>query len=663
MTKLTPQEFFSLVWPARLVRQEKIELRARRRDTKEVTREFFDSVEDFLQGAKAYKKFDVYFGVSTRFGRGGKKKDCYRLNTLWVDFDGLKLEDCQDLSPQPNILVDSGGGVHAYWLLTSSVVVRDTERVRSIEAITRGLAERFDGDTQAIDISRILRVPGYLNHKYDSLPEVKAYLIKPDPYSVDFFKRLGIYSERTEDPGDVIGSGKVIKNLPERIKKALNKAGGDSHDGDRSRQDSAVITAMLSSGLSVEDTYSTFMASPRGEDAIERKMGHVEDYVQRTIRKSLAYIHKASKNGASNNGDGTLKVDFGRKIVLPDKDGIITQRASEIEVETVRWLWPLYIPSGRITILGGDPGNGKSTIGLDLVSRISRGTFLPFSGREYTGNCLVASAEDAAQDTIVPRLIASKANLSRVEVMRQVMIDGEPRYLSFPRDLNAMYDLIVKKGARLVVIDPLNAFLSGDVDSYRDQDIRGVLAPVENMAEETGAAILIIAHYNKKEEGTPLHRIGGSIGFTGAARSVLGVQQLEGKSTRVLYSIKSNLGKQPSALEYDIVSVSKTRSKEGDWLGDNKIKSSGIKWISEVDFNPMNQEAVQQDQAEETARAFLKQVIFDAPVKTEEIFKEARSAGISKGQLFRLRDSIGVIAKQNKKDKKWYWSWPDPSSS
>jgi archaellum biogenesis ATPase FlaH len=669
MTTLSPTEFFSRIWPAHLVRQEKLELRARDRKTGKIRREFFESPQDLLSGAEQYKDLDVYFGITTRFGHGGKKRDCYRINALWVDFDGYKLKDVRHISPRPNILVDSGGGVHAYWLLSSAIVVRDGERIKQIEAITRGLAEKFDGDTQAIDITRILRIPGYHNHKYTPPRPIKAHLLLSSPYSIDFFKRAGIYVERTDDPENHVGAGRVIRNLPAKVRMMLNKTGGIGYDGDTSRADSAVITAMLSAGLKSDDVFSTFMDSRRGRDAAERKAGHVEDYVQRTVRKAEAFIGKVAGNGHLKNGHTSMAdvtdnvtVDFGKRIEVPDREGIVTQKASSVEVETPHWLWPLYIPLGKITLLAGDPGNGKSTMAIDLVARVSRGTFLPFGSREVKGNCLIASAEDAAADTIVPRLIVAQANLDKVEVMRQVVIDGELQYLSFPRDLNAMRELIIKRGARLVIIDPLSAFLSGEVDSYRDQDIRSVLAPVENIAEETGAAILIIAHLNKKEDtATPLYRIGGSIGLTGAARSVLGVQVIPGKTTRVLYSLKSNLGKKPSALEYDISQVRKTRSEE-EWRGDEKVLSSRIHWISEVDFDPA-EGVVDKDDAEDTVRAFLKQVVFDSEVSTDLIFKEARSAGISKSQVIRMSKIVGIKARRQKPEGKWYWSWPESQSS
>lgn len=112
----------------------------------------------------------MYFGVSTRFERGGKKRDCFRTNCVWLDFDGPVLPVFKD---KPDIIVESGTGFHVYWLLTTSMYVR-TGRWKEIEAVNRALAKKYRGDIAAIDVSRVLRVPGTLNHKHTPARPVSA---------------------------------------------------------------------------------------------------------------------------------------------------------------------------------------------------------------------------------------------------------------------------------------------------------------------------------------------------------------------------------------------------------------------------------------------------------------------------------------------------------
>lgn len=468
-------------------------------------------------------------------------------------------------------------------------------------------------------------------------------------YSLDYFINRNIFKERPSSNLNVdFGDGSVIKNLPDKIRSVLFN-GTSTHKGDYSRQDASVITALLRHGLSARDTYATFLSSPRGKHAAQRKNGHLQDYVQRTIRKAISYL-------GMTEGE-SIRIDFARRKPELEGEGVITVKASEVSVERPQWIWPKYIPAGRITLIAGNPGEGKSTLTLDIVSRISRGTFLPVGGRTVPGTCLVASAEDATADTIVPRLIALDARLDRVEIMKDVRIDDETVLLSFPRDLGIFREAIEKRGARLVVVDPLNAFLSREVDSHRDQDIRGVLAPFETIAEETGAAIVIVAHLNKREEASILYRIGGSIGLVGAARSVLGVSRIPDKDTRVLYSLKSNLGPKPPALEYELREIKKLRGETGKWKGEEKVVSNTVRWLGETDFDPSTGTVVSQDKAERAAETFLRQIIGDGEVKTEIIFKEARAAGVSRPQLVRVKEALEV--QTFKKQGIWYWKFQD----
>jgi archaellum biogenesis ATPase FlaH len=477
-------------------------------------------------------------------------------------------------------------------------------------------------------------------------------------YDPQDFRRLGIFKEKPkgEIDSEYISSGRnVIGSLNEKIQKLLSQRSDTSHSGDFSRQDLAIITAMLGAGFSIEDTYTTFASSARGKFAAERHPAF-DDYLQRTVKKGASFLGR-NGNGKSN---GHINVNFSKTRKSDgDKEGILSTLASEVEVEKIRWLWTGYIPASKITILAGDPGMGKSTISIDIVSRVSRGTHLPCS-RERTvfGTCLIASAEDAAADTIIPRLIVAKANLKRISVMREVKIGDESHYLAFPRDLERFREKIVRTGARLVIIDPLNAFLEKGTDTYKDQDIRLVLAPLESIAEETGAAILIVAHLNKKEEASTLYRVGGSIGFIGAARSVLAVSKTQKGDVRVLYSLKSNLAKTPPTLAYDTVQGQKERQRDNEWQGENRVRSSGINWKGKVDFDPTNMASVtDESKAETEVEDFLHQVLLESEVPSEEVYAEAKKAGISRGALTRVKTALGIKVRKNRRG--WVWTWPE----
>jgi hypothetical protein len=179
MTTLTSAEFFARVWPARLMKNETLELRVKDQREGKMISEFFSSTPEFINRVHQYQKegrHDIFFGVATRSSHhSGKKKDCMRVQCVWVDLDKRQISQL-DMEPKPSILVESGTGVHAYWILDCPLLVQNEERWKEIEAVNRGLVSRFDGDDGAIDVSRILRVPNTLNHKYNPPRSVRAYL-------------------------------------------------------------------------------------------------------------------------------------------------------------------------------------------------------------------------------------------------------------------------------------------------------------------------------------------------------------------------------------------------------------------------------------------------------------------------------------------------------
>lgn len=239
-----------------------------------------------------------------------------------------------------------------------------------------------------------------------------------------------------------------------------------------------------------------------------------------------------------------------------NRSAITSIRAADIKPEKVEYLG-LGIPRGKITILDGDPGLGKSTLTADWAARVSSGTPFPGdNGRRTPGDVLILNFEDGASDTIVPRLAAAHADLIRVHILRGIRSPGD-RFdspLTFPRDLGALEAEAARASAKLIVIDPLMAALESKIDSHRDQDVRRVLAALAALAERTGAAIILVRHLNKNSNSPAIYRGGGSIGIVGAARAgFMVVKHPEDQTRRVLASTKNNLRTAPPALEFDLV--------------------------------------------------------------------------------------------------------------
>ena len=253
---------------------------------------------------------------------------------------------------------------------------------------------------------------------------------------------------------------------------------------------------------------------------------------------------------------------------------------ADVESERVSWLWPGRVPLGKVTVLDGDPDKGKSTITLDLVARVTNHAPMPDGSRSDLSGCaaaIILSAEDGVADTIRPRANAAGADALRIHLLTDVEVlddEGLPKRIPWmlPRDLDVLRALIETTCARLVIIDPLNAYLQSQVDAYRDQDIRGALRPLAELAESTGAAILVIRHLSKTGGTNALYRGGGSIGIIGAVRSGL-LAALdpddETGQTRVLATYKHNLTVEPPALRYELVASEEHGCARVRWLGES----------------------------------------------------------------------------------------------
>ncbi len=224
---------------------------------------------------------------------------------------------------------------------------------------------------------------------------------------------------------------------------------------------------------------------------------------------------------------------------------------ADVEPEVVEWLWPGRIPYGKVSIIDGDPGQGKSALSIDLAARITRGREWPDGGRPDPGGAVICSAEDGLADTIRPRLDAAGGDPQKVLALATVPLPGDSeRMIEIPADLDLLREAIRQVDARLLIIDPLMAFLPPEADAHKDQHVRRALSPLAKMAESTGCAVVVIRHLNKGG-GAVLYRGGGSVGIIGAARSgMLVAPHPEDDDLRVLAPTKNNLAAHAPTLTF-----------------------------------------------------------------------------------------------------------------
>ncbi len=284
------------------------------------------------------------------------------------------------------------------------------------------------------------------------------------------------------------------------------------------------------------------------------------DYMKDKTLELIKY--QAMKNALLKGGE---KFDKGDPkayydIVKLVSDAAIAGDASEpmglkeincgtVEPENVTWLWQDRIPLGKLTFVVGDPGVGKSFLTSALCKHVTTGEGWPDTphGSVEKGSVILMNAEDGLADTIVKRLEWAGANMSKVTYIEATIErKGEERTFRIDKDLSKLEDSIkAKKDVRLVIFDPLSAYL-GEVDSYRDTEVRRILSPLVLLAEKYKVAILAVLHMNKRQSIQAIYRVPGSIGFAGAARVIWYVSPDEEVEGRKLFSgMKNNLSAKP----------------------------------------------------------------------------------------------------------------------
>lgn len=220
---------------------------------------------------------------------------------------------------------------------------------------------------------------------------------------------------------------------------------------------------------------------------------------------------------------------------------------SEIQAEEVKWLWYPYIPIGKITIVQGDPGEGKTTLVLAVAALLTRGGPMPESGAQCEPFTVIyQTAEDGIADTIKPRLVAVGADCARVAV-----IDESSQPLSFGDD--RLERAIRQVGAKMLILDPLQAYLGGTVDMHRANEIRPLFARLGAVAERTGCAVVIIGHMNKMSGAKGIQRGLGSMDIPAVARSILLVgRDRDNPNVRIMAHLKSSLAAEGRSIAFSL---------------------------------------------------------------------------------------------------------------
>jgi putative DNA primase/helicase len=355
----------------------------------------------------------------------------------------------------------------------------------------------------------------------------------------------------------------------------------------------------------------------------------------------------------------TICIPRTAQVSAPPKRRLITRRASDVRLEKLIWVWPGRIPEGKLVLIGGPPGLGKSQLTAFIASTISNGGDWPCNeGSTAVGNVIFMNAEDGIEDTIVPRLMAAGTNLDRVHIVASTTKpDGTGRKtFSLKTDVDLLEAKAKEIGdVRLIIVDPISAYMGGS-DGNGNVETREVLEPLAEMANRLHIAVVAITHLNKGGGGgsqTALSRFAGSIAFIAAARAAFAVlEDPENDDRRFLLQAKNNLGKKCNGLIFRM----EQRTVSDGIVSSNIIFSESEQVSQSIDEALMASENRGGDGSQTSAKGdaveFLNEVLSDGPVDVLEVERQARLAGllgddkrIRENKSFRAaRKQLGVLS-------------------
>jgi hypothetical protein len=328
--------------------------------------------------------------------------------------------------------------------------------------------------------------------------------------------------------------------------------------------------------------------------------------------------------------------------------------AAEILPTPVTWLWWGRIPFAKLTMWEARMGVGKTTAAMTLIAAHTKGGALPGQASTELGTAAIISSEDSASDTLVPRLIAAGADLRRVRIFSGFTRTGgevESGAFSLEANMAQLRDFIEEHEITLLILDPISAMLGG-VNSYKDADVRSLLAPLAAIAEETGCAVVSIRHL-RKGGGAAEDAGSGSIAFGAAARSVMRFDRdPEDDSAFLLSVVKSSLTERPPTLRYKLAGV-----ELAGGIQTSRIEWTGTSSLSAHDLADMAS-APEDVSTGQRAAELIREALGDGPRPQSEVMAAAKAEDIAPRTLQRAAKALGVVTRRTGFGRPSEWSLP-----
>ncbi len=326
---------------------------------------------------------------------------------------------------------------------------------------------------------------------------------------------------------------------------------------------------------------------------------------------------------------------------------------ADIAPRQIEWIWPGRIARGKLTLLIGDPGVGKSQISLDMAATVTNKRRWTDDGSAPPGSVILLSAEDSADDTLRPRLEAADADLHKVHVLQSVLSDHGRSIFSLQTDLDALGKKIEELGdVSLVIIDPITSYMGGKIDSHRTTDVRSVLEPLALFASKHNVAVLGITHPPKAAQTKAIHSATGSLAYIAAARLAFLAIEEPGTDRRLFLPIKNNLGALAPGLGFRLQQTIVT----------GNIVASHVMWDCAPVTMTANEVLAATGEGKSVsiceALDFLREELAEGPRPAKEIKEAAKCAGVAWRTVQRAQKQLQIKPSKNGLAGGWSWALP-----
>ena len=332
---------------------------------------------------------------------------------------------------------------------------------------------------------------------------------------------------------------------------------------------------------------------------------------------------------------------------MQDDVKLEVQKASEIKPKEIEWLWYPYIPFGKITLLQGDPGDGKSKLMITLSAMLTRGSPLPFTDETEDKlkpmAVIYQTTEDDADDTVVPRFLDSGGDPEKL-----IFIKEDVKSLTFGD--NRIKEAITKFNAKLLILDPLSSYIGPNCCINSSNETRAQFNYLIETARSTGCAIVIITHLNKNRDTSPLYRTAGSIDIVGAVRSILGICRRKGNgnpNSRIMVQVKSNLAPTGSAILFEVTEKGVVFTDEVEMT----VEEAAGYWLPDMG---------RPHETRDECISFIKEMLKDGRLPAKECLSRLAAAGYKKTTIKKAKKAAGVVSE---KTHEWMWLLPETNDT